>query len=56
MAFREYFSDFRTEVIGLLDFGDVVVSRVVFRGTCAGGWMGVHSAGATTEVSRVDVF
>ena len=56
MAFRQYFPDFRTEVIGLMDFGDVVVSRVVFRGTYAGGWVGVESAGATTEVSGVDVF
>ncbi len=56
MAFREYFPDFRTEVIGLMDFGDVVVSRVVFCGTYAGGWVGVDSAGATTEVSGVDVF
>ena len=47
---------FRTEVIGLIDFGDVVVSRVVFRGTYAGGWVGVDSTGATTEVSGVDVF
>ncbi len=56
IAFREYFPDFQTEVIGLMDFGDVVVSRVVFCGTYAGGWVGVDSAGATTEVSGVDVF
>lgn len=56
IAFREYFPDFRTEVVGLMDFGDVVVSRVVFRGTYAGGWAGVDSAGATIEVSGVDVF
>lgn len=55
-AFREYFPDFRTEVIGLMDFGDVVVSRVVFRGTYAGGWAGVDSVGTATEVSGVDLF
>lgn len=42
MAFGEYF---RTEVWGLMDFGDVVVSRVR-----------VDSAGATTEVCGVDAF
>ena len=56
LAFRAYFPDFRTEVIELMDFGDVVVSRVVFRGTYAGGWAGVDSVGTTTEVSGVDVF
>ncbi len=55
-AFRDYFPDFRAEVVGLMDFGAVVVSRVVFRGTYAGGWAGVGSAGATVEVSGIDVF
>ena len=55
-AFREYFPDFRTTVLGLMDFGAVVVSRVAFRGTYAGGWMGVDSVGTAIEVSGVDVF
>ncbi|MGA8847046.1 MAG: ester cyclase [Nocardioides sp.] len=55
-AFRKYFPDFRAEVIGLKGFDDVVMSRVIFRGTYAGGWAGVHSPGAKIEVSGLDVF
>lgn len=54
--FREHFADFRTEVIGMLDFGDAVLSRVRFRGTYAGGWAGVDSVGTAVEVSGVDAF
>ncbi len=56
LAFREYFPDFRAKVVGLMEFDDVVVVRVLFRGTYAGGWAGVETAGATIEVSGVDVF
>ncbi len=55
-AFREYFPDFRVEIVGLIDLGDVVASRVVYRGTYAGGWPGVDTIGATIEVGGVDVF
>lgn len=55
-GFREYFPDFRVEVVGLRDVGDVVVSRVRFSGTYAGGWAGVDTVGETISVSGLDVF
>ena len=55
-AFRAIFPDFSAEVVRLISTGDVVVSRVRYRGTYAGGWAGVSRLGDSIEVTGLDVF
>ena len=56
VAFREFFPDFTAEVVRLISTDNVVVSRVIYRGTYAGGWAGVSRVGTQVEVSGLDVF
>lgn len=55
-AFRRHFPDFRVEVTRVLTGEDFVVSRVVYRGTYAGGWPGVTTVGTEVTVTGLDLF
>jgi predicted ester cyclase len=56
LAFRTLFPDLSVEVVRILGRGDVVVTRVRYRGTYAGGVPGIHPAGQRIDVRGVDVF
>ncbi len=55
LGFRAMFPDLSTEVVRVLVKGDVVVTRVRYRGTYSGGFPGVSARGSTIDVGGLDV-
>lgn len=54
--FRALFPDFAVAVTRLFSAGDLVVTRVRYRGTYAGGIPGIEPAGQRVDVGGVDAF
>ena len=55
-AWRSKFSDWTVEVDKLFIFGDVVVSRVIYRGTHTGDLASLPATGKRYELSGIDIF
>lgn len=53
---RSKFSDVRIEVDKLFTCGDVVVSRIIFRGTHTGDLTTLPATGKDFELSGIDIF
>lgn len=53
---RSKFSDIRVEVDKLFTCGEVVVSRIIFRGTHTGDLAWLPATGKRFEVSGIDIF
>jgi predicted ester cyclase len=51
-----HFEGFSAEVVALWELGDVVATRVVYRGRHVGDFARVPAAGAAVECSGLDVF
>src|SRR5437773_1497699 len=55
-SWRSKFSDFSVEVDKLFTCGDVVVSRVIYRGRHTGDFKVLPATGKSYELSGIDLF
>lgn len=56
VAWRAHFADFGVGVDQLFSCGDIVVSRVLYRGTHTGDFERVPATGRSLHVSGIDIF